>query len=172
MDAVTIAEHQREGGGAPSQRRPVRAGRAVTGAGGRLQAARMAVGRARPIRVAVADQSCLNRSRTAMSPGRRSFVASTASRTRSTPRSDPQDRSVILGTPLGSPTMRWRTSARRWSASGQTRRVVPQTQHDDRWAPVRRRRESPPKASMPLQSRARAHTYRGPTPRRARLSIE
>lgn len=25
MDAVTIAEHQREGGGAPSQRRPARA---------------------------------------------------------------------------------------------------------------------------------------------------
>lgn len=36
MDAVTIAEHQREGGGAPSQRRPVRAGVPWTGPGGRL----------------------------------------------------------------------------------------------------------------------------------------
>jgi hypothetical protein len=36
MDAVTIAEHQREGGGAPSQRRPVRAATRWTGARGSL----------------------------------------------------------------------------------------------------------------------------------------
>jgi hypothetical protein len=36
MDAVTIAEHQREGGGAPSQRRPVRARVPWIGMDGRL----------------------------------------------------------------------------------------------------------------------------------------
>ena len=36
MDAVTTAERQREGGGAPSQRRPVRARVRWTGMGGRF----------------------------------------------------------------------------------------------------------------------------------------
>jgi hypothetical protein len=36
MDAVTIVEHQREGGGAPSQRRPARARRPWTGVNSRL----------------------------------------------------------------------------------------------------------------------------------------
>ena len=37
MDAVTIAEHQREGGGAPGQRLPVRPRAARTGEGSRTR---------------------------------------------------------------------------------------------------------------------------------------
>jgi hypothetical protein len=43
MDAVTTAERQREGGGAPSQRRPLRARLRRTGAGGRLHELVLAV---------------------------------------------------------------------------------------------------------------------------------
>ena len=44
MDATTIAEHQREGGGAPNQRRPPRAGWRQNGLGHRLRGFLVATG--------------------------------------------------------------------------------------------------------------------------------